>query len=110
MPGEEISRTHASATRRYVTSRIAVIVLAATLVFIGRATLAQPEESPYPTAAGSPAASTEPAVALPLYQGVDGLPLAVQLIGQPAREDVLLAMAAQLEAAVPWAQRVPDLA
>jgi amidase len=51
----------------------------------------------------------QPAVSLPLYQGVDGLPLAVQLIAQPAREDVLLALAAQLEAAVPWAQRAPDL-
>ena len=48
----------------------------------------------------------QPAVSLPLYQGEDGLPLAVQLIGQPAREDVLLALSAQLEAAVPWAQRV----
>ncbi len=52
----------------------------------------------------------QPAVSLPLYAGVDGLPLAVQLIGQPAREDVLLALAAQLEAAVPWSDRAPDLA
>jgi amidase len=52
----------------------------------------------------------QPAISLPLYQGADGLPLAVQLIAQPAREDVLLALAAQLEAAVPWAQRAPDLA
>jgi amidase len=51
----------------------------------------------------------QPAVSVPLYQGQDGLPLAVQLIAQPAREDVLLALAAQLEAALPWAQRVPDL-
>jgi amidase len=51
----------------------------------------------------------QPAVSLPLYQGVDGLPLAVQLVGRPAREDVLLALSAQLEAAVPWAQRAPDL-
>ena len=51
----------------------------------------------------------QPAVSLPLYQGDDGLPLAVQLIGQPAREDVLLALSAQLEAAVPWAQRAPEL-
>ena len=51
----------------------------------------------------------QPAVSLPLYQGEDGLPLAVQLIAQPAREDVLLALAAQLETAVPWAQRAPAL-
>ena len=49
----------------------------------------------------------QPAVSLPLYQGADGLPLAVQLIGQPAREDVLLALSAQLEAALPWTQRRP---
>ena len=51
----------------------------------------------------------QPAVSLPLFQGDDGLPLAVQLIAQPAREDVLLALAAQLEAALPWADRAPDL-
>jgi amidase len=51
----------------------------------------------------------QPAVSLPLYHGEDGLPLAVQLIAQPAREDVVLALAAQLEAAVPWAQREPAL-
>jgi amidase len=46
-----------------------------------------------------------PAIALPLYQGEDGLPTAVQLIGPPAREEVPLALAAQLEQALPWAQR-----
>ena len=51
----------------------------------------------------------QPAVSLPLYQGADGLPLAVQLVGQPAREDVLLALSAQLEAAVPWVERTPDI-
>ncbi len=50
-----------------------------------------------------------PAVALPLYQGDDGLPTSVQLIGRPAREDVLLAVAAQLERALPWADRLPEL-
>jgi amidase len=49
----------------------------------------------------------QPAVSLPLYHGDDGLPLAVQLIAQPAREDVLLAVSAQLEDALPWADRVP---
>jgi amidase len=51
----------------------------------------------------------QPAIALPLYHGEDGLPTAVQLIGPPAREEVLLSLAAQLEAALPWADRVPDL-
>lgn len=52
----------------------------------------------------------QPAIALPLYQGEDGLPLAVQLIGRPAREDVLLAVATQLERALPWADRLSPLA
>ncbi len=52
----------------------------------------------------------QPAIALPLYHGDDGLPTAVQLIGSPAREDVLLALATQLERALPWAERVPALA
>jgi amidase len=46
-----------------------------------------------------------PAIALPLYQRDDGLPLAVQLIGRPAQEGALLALATQLEAALPWAGR-----
>ncbi|WP_354699480.1 6-aminohexanoate-cyclic-dimer hydrolase [Paraconexibacter sp. AEG42_29] len=48
-----------------------------------------------------------PAISLPLYAWPEGdpaagLPLAVQLIGQPADEGTLLAVAAQLEAAAPW--------
>jgi amidase len=50
-----------------------------------------------------------PAISLPLYQH-DGLPLAVQLIGRPAQEGALLALAAQVEAAAPWAGRVAPLA
>ena len=52
----------------------------------------------------------QPAISLPLYQGEDGLPAAVQLIGPPAREDVILGLALELERALPWAQRRPDLA
>jgi amidase len=52
----------------------------------------------------------QPAIALPLYQGDDGLPTAIQLIGRPAREDQLLSLAAQLEQALPWSGRVPDAA
>jgi amidase len=51
----------------------------------------------------------QPAISLPLYHGDDGLPTAVQLIGRPAREDVLLAVATQLEDALPWADRRPEL-
>jgi amidase len=55
-------------------------------------------------------ASGQPGVALPLFQGEDGLPLAVQLVGRPAGEGRLLALAAQLEAAGPWVGRRPRLA
>ena len=50
-----------------------------------------------------------PAIALPLYQADDGLPIGVQLIAGAAREDVLLALATQLETALPWVQRRPAL-
>lgn len=49
----------------------------------------------------------QPAISLPLYQGDDGLPLAVQLVGQPLGEGMLLALASQLETALPWADRMP---
>jgi amidase len=52
----------------------------------------------------------QPAIALPLYHGDDGLPLGVHLIGRPAREDVLLAVSSQLEQARPWAERLSPLA
>lgn len=52
----------------------------------------------------------QPAISLPLYHGADGLPTAVQLIGRPAREDLLLSLARQIEEAAPWADRRPDLA
>ncbi|MBV8988652.1 MAG: amidase [Solirubrobacterales bacterium] len=51
-----------------------------------------------------------PALSVPLYHGEDGLPAAVQLIGPPAREEVLLQLASQLERALPWAERLPTLA
>lgn len=46
--------------------------------------------------AGNPAAS------VPRGTGPDGLPLAVQLVGPTDGEEVLLSLAAQLEAAAPW--------
>ncbi|HUA05321.1 MAG TPA: amidase [Solirubrobacteraceae bacterium] len=51
----------------------------------------------------------QPAISLPLYQGDDGLPTAVQLVGPPAREELLLSLATQLERALPWAGRTPSL-
>jgi amidase len=52
----------------------------------------------------------QPAISVPLFHGDDGLPLAVQLAGRPADEATLLSLAAQLEAARPWADRRPELA
>jgi amidase len=54
-------------------------------------------------------ASGQPGISVPLFHGEDGLPLAVQLAGSPAREDTLIALAAQLEEARPWAARRPEL-
>ena len=53
--------------------------------------------------------SGQPALTLPLFEGEDGLPLAVQLAGRPAQEGALLALAAQLEAAAPARERRPQL-
>lgn len=51
----------------------------------------------------------QPAISVPLYHGDDGLPTGVQLIGPPAGEHVLLALATQLQTALPWADRMPSL-
>jgi len=55
-------------------------------------------------------ASGQPGISIPLYEGEDGLPLGVQLVGQPAGEGALLALAATLEAAQPWAHRRAPMA
>ncbi len=52
----------------------------------------------------------QPAIALPVYHGEDGLPLGVHLIGKPAGEAALLSVAAQLEQARPWSDRLSPLA
>ena len=52
----------------------------------------------------------QPAISVPLFHGDDGLPTSIQLAGRPADEGTLLSLAAQLEAARPWADRRPELA
>ena len=54
--------------------------------------------------------SGQPAISVPLFHGDDGLPTSIQLAGRPADEATLLSLAAQLEAARPWADRRPELA
>ena len=49
----------------------------------------------------------QPAISLPLHWSRDGLPIGIQLAAPMGREDMLLRIAAQLEAARPWAQRMP---
>jgi amidase len=48
-----------------------------------------------------------PAISLPVHHTDAGLPMGVQLIGRPGREDVLLAIGAQLERRLRWQDRHP---
>jgi amidase len=50
-----------------------------------------------------------PAASVPAGMSREGLPLAVQLVGAPHDEPGILRLAAQLETAMPWADRHPDL-
>ena len=50
-----------------------------------------------------------PAASVPAGFASDGMPLAVQLIAPFGREDVLLSLAAQLEAERPWAEHRPPI-
>jgi len=55
--------------------------------------------------------SGQPAISVPLLDREDGIatPLSVQLVAKPAQEATILALAAQLEGARPWAHRRPEL-
>jgi amidase len=52
----------------------------------------------------------QPAASIPAGSTPDGLPLAVQLIVAPSREDLLISLGAQLEAEIGWPDQVPPLA
>lgn len=53
--------------------------------------------------------SGQPAISLPLHWSDDGLPVGIQLTAASGREDLLIRIASQIEAAQPWAGRRPPI-
>ena len=54
-------------------------------------------------------ATGTPAMSVPLHWNADGLPIGVHFAGRFGEENTLLKLAAQLESAAPWFDRVPRL-
>jgi amidase len=53
--------------------------------------------------------SGQPAVSLPMHWSADGLPIGVQFVGPIDDEALLIRLAAQLESAAPWGDRLPPI-
>ncbi|WP_329577348.1 amidase [Kitasatospora sp. NBC_01250] len=71
-----------------------------------RAVVANLSATPYTQLANL---TGRPAMSVPTHRTPDGLPLGVQFVGPLGGEGTLLALAAQLETARPWAQLAPPL-
>jgi amidase len=53
--------------------------------------------------------SGQPAISLPLHRNAEGIPIGIQLAAAYGREDVLIRLASQLEAAHPWLSEHPTI-
>jgi amidase len=52
----------------------------------------------------------QPSISVPVGRSDDGLPIGMQLVGRNGEEGTLLALAAQLEGELRWAEHRPPLA
>ena len=66
-------------------------------------------QTPYAAFVAAFNVTGQPAISVPVAMSDGGLPIGIQLVGAAYREDVLLALAGQLERAVPWADRRPQI-